>query len=133
MKCFLGDLKRRADAGEIDPATECRYDAALRYYRSFCQQRTIAKSYPHPSGVNREFRLQFAAFLSQCQVSPNGRTEAVSMPMKGQGFVLDTVRALFEWAADPERGNLLPDGFRNPFHRSIPSPDTRPDRRFPHP
>jgi integrase len=37
--------------------------------------------------------------------------------MKGQSFVLDTVRTLFAWAADPERGNLLPDGFRNPFLR----------------
>ena len=24
---------------------------------------------------------------------------------------------LFEWAADPDRGGLLPDGFRNPFRR----------------
>jgi hypothetical protein len=38
--------------------------------------------------------------------------------MKGQEFILDTVRALFGWAADPERGNLLPEGFRNPFLRS---------------
>jgi hypothetical protein len=37
--------------------------------------------------------------------------------MKGQAFVLDTVRAMLEWAADPERGNLLPDGFRDPFLR----------------
>jgi hypothetical protein len=29
--------------------------------------------------------------------------------------VLDTVRAMLEWAADPQRGGLLPDGFRNPF------------------
>jgi integrase len=37
--------------------------------------------------------------------------------MKGRRFVLDTVRALFEWAADTERGNLLPEGFHNPFLR----------------
>jgi hypothetical protein len=37
--------------------------------------------------------------------------------MKGQAFVLDTVRAMLEWAADPDRGRLLPDGFRNPFLR----------------
>jgi len=35
--------------------------------------------------------------------------------MKSPGFVLDTVRAVFAWAADPDRGGLLPAGFRNPF------------------
>ena len=32
-------------------------------------------------------------------------------------MVLDVTRALYEWAADPERGNLMPEGFRNPFLR----------------
>jgi integrase len=41
--------------------------------------------------------------------------------MKGRSFVLGTVRALFEWAADPDRGNLLPEGFRNPFRRRVDS------------
>ena len=45
------------------------------------------------------------------------RTQALARPMKGQRFVLDTVRAMYEWAADPERGRLLPEGFRNPFLR----------------
>jgi hypothetical protein len=38
--------------------------------------------------------------------------------MNGQTFVMDAVRALFEWGADPERGALLPEGFHNPFRRS---------------
>jgi integrase len=37
--------------------------------------------------------------------------------MRGQGFVLDAVRAMYEWAADADRGHLLPAGFRNPFRR----------------
>ncbi|HKB41103.1 MAG TPA: hypothetical protein VKD72_32040 [Gemmataceae bacterium] len=37
--------------------------------------------------------------------------------MRGHGFVLDTVRAMFEWAADADRGALLAEGFRNPFLR----------------
>ena len=41
----------------------------------------------------------------------------IARPMKGQAFVLDTVLAMLEWASDPDRGNLLPDGFRNPFLR----------------
>jgi hypothetical protein len=39
-------------------------------------------------------------------------------PMSGTSFVRDAVRAMFHWAADPDRGNLLPEGFRNPFRRS---------------
>jgi integrase len=37
--------------------------------------------------------------------------------MKGQAFVTDAVRAMLEWAADPDRGALLPDSFHNPFRR----------------
>ena len=38
--------------------------------------------------------------------------------MRGQNYVMDVVRSMLEWAVDPERGNLLPAGFRNPFVRS---------------
>lgn len=43
---------------------------------------------------------------------------ATVRPMRGQRFILDTVRGLFEWAIDPARGGLLPDGFRSPFRQS---------------
>jgi hypothetical protein len=119
VKAFVDDLRRRADAGDIDPATVRRYDAALKHYLAFCGQPAVARCYPHAAGIDRKFRLQLAAFLAQRQVMPNGRGQAEGRPMKGQGFVLDTVRALFEWAADPERGNVLPGGFRNPFLRAL--------------
>ena len=38
--------------------------------------------------------------------------------MRGQGTVIDTVRALFEWAGDTDRGGLLPESSKNPFLRS---------------
>jgi hypothetical protein len=117
VEAFLADLRRRAEAGDIDPATVRRYDAALRHYLAFCAQSAVAKGCPHAAGVNREFRLQLAAFLAQRPVTPNGSAQAEGRPMKGQGFILDTVRALYQWAADPGRGNLLPEGFRNPFLR----------------
>jgi hypothetical protein len=117
VAAFLADLHRRADAGDIDPGTVRRYDVALRHYRAFCSQPAILKTYPHAARVNRDFRLQLAAFLAQRPVTPNGRAQGRGRPMKGPGFVLDTVRALFEWAADPERASLLPEGFRNPFLR----------------
>lgn len=118
VEAFRADLQRRADAGELDPATVRRYAAALGHYLDFCEQADIARAFPNVSSVNRDFRLKLAAFLEQRQVAPNGRSQGQGRPMKGQAFVLDTVRALFEWAADPERGNRLPEGFRNPFLRS---------------
>ena len=112
---YLADLRRRADAGEVSPATVARYDDALQHYRAFCEQPEVGRAWPHPAGVNREFRLGLSAFLNGRAVSPNGRAAATRHPMRGQGFVLDTVRAMFEWAADADRGGLLPEGFRNPF------------------
>jgi hypothetical protein len=79
---------------------------------------SISKVYAHVAGINRDFRLAFAAFLSNRQVAANGNARAASRLMKSQAFVIETVRTLFEWASDPDRGNLLPDGFRNPFRRA---------------
>lgn len=118
VEAFRTDLQQRADAGDIDPATVRRYAAALQHYLAFCQEADIVRTFPNASGVNREFRLKLSAFLAQRQVTPNGRTQAQPQPMKGQGFILDTVRALYQWAADAERGGLFPEGFRNPFLRT---------------
>ncbi len=119
---YLADLRRRSDAGEIGPATVERFRTALDHYLSFCEQPGVAKKHPHASAVDREFRLAFAGFLANRWISSNGRAGAARRPMTGGGFVLDTVRALFEWAADPERGGLLPEGFRNPFRRAAGQP-----------
>jgi hypothetical protein len=98
---FLADLGRRSDAGEVSVRTVRRYAAALAHYRAFCADSEIARRFPTPTAVSREFRLAFAAALGD-----------------RPGFVLDVVRAVFEWAADPDRGQLLPEGFRNPFLRA---------------
>lgn len=117
VEAFLADAHRRADAGDLDPASVRRYGAALQHYLDFCEQLAIVRSCPHAAGVNREFRMQLAAFLEKRHVAPNGNAGADSRPMRGQRFVLDTVRALYQWSSDPERGNLLPEGFHNPFFR----------------
>jgi hypothetical protein len=114
---FLADLRQRANAGDIASGTVDRYRAALQHFLAFCEQPAIVKCFPYAANINREFRLQLSVFLTNRKVSPNGRAEASHRPMTAQSFVLDTVRALFEWASDPERGNLLPEGFRNPFRR----------------
>jgi len=115
MTGYLGDLGRRADAGEITPGTVERYRAALGHCEAFLVQPGIISRYAYAAGVDRDFALEFAAFLNARNVTPNGDPRARARPMKGQGFVLDAVRGMCEWAADPERGSLLPDGFRDPF------------------
>src|SRR5262245_39945217 len=77
----------------------------------------LPRAWPHAAGVNRDFRLTLSSFLTSRAVAPNGRAAATKHPMRGHGFVLDTVRAMFEWAADADRGALLAEGFRNPFLR----------------
>jgi hypothetical protein len=114
---FQKDLVSRANAGEIDARTVDRYRAALAHYLAFCCCSEVQKKFSGATGVNRDFRLGLCAFLANRNVTPNGRSVSTSRPMRGSGFVLDTVRAMFEWAANPDRGHLLPDGFRNPFLR----------------
>ncbi len=112
---FLIDLGRRADAGEIAPGTVRRYKTALRHYLRFCDQLAIRKDYPTVTSVNREFRLSFAAHVT-ARSHPSGK-QSISHSIHATP-VVEAVRAMFNWAADPDRGNLLPEGFRNPFDRT---------------
>ena len=114
---YLADLGQRADAGEVDPKTVRRYESALRHYTVFAGQPNVVKRYPTAGTVDREFRLEFAAFLATREVTGNGRPGAARQ-MRSPQFVADAIRALFAWGCDPDRGGLLPDGFRNPFLRS---------------
>ena len=114
---YLADLGRRADSGEVDPKTVRRYEGALRHCTVFTSQPKVVKRYPAAGTVDREFRLELAAFLATREVTGDGRPGS-PRPMRNPQFVADAVRALFAWACDPARGGLLPDGFRNPFLRS---------------
>lgn len=114
---FQADLHGRADAGEIDPRTVRRYESALNHYQGFVSQPEITHQFPHVSLVNREFALKLAAHLRSLQVSPNGHLNSSGRPMRRPDYVVDVTRAMFDWAADPQRGKLIPDGFRNPFLR----------------
>lgn len=114
---YIADLNRRANAGEIDIGTVRRYEASLRrHYLPYVQQPAISKKYSQVAKIDRDFQLEFTAHMQCVQVSPNGHHNSSRRPMKQPGFVLDVVRAMLEWASDPDRGNMLPDGFRNPFN-----------------
>lgn len=113
---FVTDLQIRSDAGEVTPATVRRYEAALAHYLAFAQS-PAARRYTDARTIDRSFALAFAAFLAERRVAPNGVTSGVQRRMKGCDFVWDAVRAMYRWAGDPDRGNRLGDGFRNPFLR----------------
>ena len=114
---FLADLNSRADAGEIDPRTVGRYESALRHYQAFVEQPSIHRQFPHISVVDRKFALELMAYLRTLQVHPNGHPHAHARLMRRPDYVLNVVRAAYDWAADPQRGKLIPEGFHNPFLR----------------
>lgn len=115
---FLGDLQGRADAGYLSLSTVERYKSALAHFQAFLAQPAVTKTCPLASRADRDLALRFAQFLSNRQVSPNGCRGATKRPLRGQDFVLDVVRAMYEWANDPARGNCLPAGFCNPFRKA---------------
>src|SRR4051794_5516428 len=51
VEAFLGDLGRRADAGQVGPGTVRRYAAALAHYTAFAEQPAVARATPHAAGV----------------------------------------------------------------------------------
>ena len=117
VEWFRADLHGRADAGEIDPRTVRRYESALRHYQGFVEQPSIHRQFPHISSVDRKFALELMAYLRTIPVRPNGHPHGQARPMRRPDYVLDVARSMFDWAADPQRGKLIPEGFHNPFLR----------------
>lgn len=112
---YVADLRKRVQAGEIAAKTVTRYQSALQHYLDFATQPNIEREFRQAPRVDRDFAMQFAGYLGQLEVSPNGHANTAKRPLVATKFVTDTVRGMFRWAADPDRGNLIPDGFRNPF------------------
>jgi integrase len=127
---FITDLDHRADAGEIDPRTAKRYGSALAHYVDFVEQPQVSAAFPSATQVNRDFVLQFAAYLESLRISPNGHPHAELRKMSSGRYVEDVARSMFAWAADPDRGGLLGTGFRNPFGGRRQSRQSNPEFLF---
>lgn len=117
---YVEDLDQRADAGEIAVSTRERYGSALDHYLDFSGQPEVSSRWPWPGRDDREFALRFVAYLNGLQITSNGHANTVRRPMHGCGcdYVVDVVRAVFQWASDPDRGHLLPHDMRNPFRKA---------------
>ncbi len=111
---YLAELQQRADAGEISPQTVARYGSALQHYLGFVRSAGLAESQGIHQ-INREFQLRLAAYLRSVSVSRNGHPQGPRQPLTRGDYVLDVVRGMYRWATDPQRGNLLGDGFLDPF------------------
>lgn len=115
VKAFKQNLKKRADSGEIDIATVERYSSAVNFYMDFTRRPNVSRKYASVAEVDRDFQLEFTTYLSNVQVAPNGHPNSVVRPLKNPSYVVDVIRAMLQWAADPRKGDLLPRGFDNPF------------------
>jgi hypothetical protein len=94
VAAYIKDLECRAKAGEIELGTVARYRAPLEcHYLAFVVRPEVARSYPWVAGVDRRFQLEAAQFLQSRNVAANGRAASVGRPMRGQRYVIDTVRA----------------------------------------
>lgn len=103
VDAYTADLRRRADAGEIDPRTVNRYASALtNHYLAYALQPSVERQFRQVATVNRDFRLDFAGFLANTSVRPNGHPNTAPRPMRGQNYVMNVVRAMFRWATDPD-------------------------------
>jgi integrase len=118
INAFLDDLTHRVEAGEVAPQTCRRYASAIEHYDRFIHDLGLAGTPIEPDGIDREHALRFTQFLATRKVAPNGHPHSKRRHLTRPDTVLDTVRAMFQWAADPGRGALLPVTFVNPFLRS---------------
>lgn len=118
VELFTNDLDLRSNAGEIDPKTVQRYRDALKHYLAFANHSDHGLRTNNVQRVDRAFQMALATYLNRVEVTPNGRAQGKRRPMSHAQYVIDVVRAMFCWAADPLRGNLLGDGFVNPFKQS---------------
>lgn len=118
VEAYTNDLDERAEAGEVTVRTRDRYASALSHYLVFVDDLAGGSVSKKTTDVDRPFALRFLSFLSKRVVAPNGHPHATPRPLSNPEFVIDTVRAMYEWAADPTRGGQLPERFPNPFLRS---------------
>ena len=115
ISAYQADLARRANAGEISPATQRRYASALRHFADFAAESPGRVALDKAAAADRVFQQEFSAYLQKTRLTANGTATIRKKPLSDASFVLDVVRSMYEWGADPHRGALLPADFRNPF------------------
>ena len=108
-------LEKRADMGEIAPATVMRYKNAIVHFEHFVKQPHILSRFDRVCKVDSNFAMDFRAYLKNLWITPNGHSKGMKKRLTSAPYVMDVVRGLFVWAMNDRSGHLLPEGFINPF------------------
>jgi hypothetical protein len=108
-------LEKRADMGEIAPATVMRYKNAIVHFEHFVKQPHILSRFDRVYKVDSNFAMDFRAYLKNLWITPNGHSKGMKKRLTSVPYVMDVVRGLFVWAMNDRSGHLLPEGFINPF------------------
>jgi hypothetical protein len=108
-------LEKRADMGEIAPATVMRYKNAIVHFEHFVKQPHILSRYDRVCKVDSNFAMDFRAYLKNLWITPNGHSKGMKKRLTSAPYVINVVRGLFVWAMNDRSGHLLPEGFINPF------------------
>lgn len=115
IDAYIGDVRRRKGK-----RTAARYRNWLNHLIAYIQRPDVARRYPNAIHLDRDFVMDFIAFLNQRYVPRNGREAAKLAPMSRKGIreILDRFRALLVFAKKPDV-NLLPVDFNIPVSRDL--------------
>lgn len=115
IEAYIQDVKRRKGK-----RTAARYRNWLNHLLAFTQRPDVARRYPYVINLDRDFVLDFIAFLNQRTVPRNGREGGKLIPMSKKGIreILDRLKAALVFAKKSEV-NLLPVDFAIPVSKDV--------------
>ncbi|MCA9070369.1 MAG: phage integrase SAM-like domain-containing protein, partial [Planctomycetaceae bacterium] len=100
--------------------TAADYQSRFTSLLAFAEDHENRQRWPYLEDIDRQFALEFRAFLHQRITTRNGHSGAIPGPMSARQIrnVLSCSGTLLNWAKDPQI-NLLPAHFMNPFTRDV--------------
>ncbi|QDU21803.1 hypothetical protein [Urbifossiella limnaea] len=132
----LAEVFLAAKRKQVGIQTATDYRARLVPLLVFAELPANRKRWPLAADVDAGFVTDARAHLYACRTSRNGRAAGQPRPLSPRQIVnvMETLRAMLAWAADP-RNNKLPPGWLNPVTRgSVGTPPAKdPFRRDPLP
>ena len=108
--------------------TAADYQSRFISLFAFAEDPENRRRWPYLEDIDRQFALEFRAFLHQRMTTRNGHSGATPRPMSARQIrnVLSCSGTLLNWAKDPQV-NLLPTYFINPFTCEILVPCPKKD------
>jgi len=123
----LAEVYLAAKRKQVGTQTATDYRARLIPLLAFAELPANRKRWPLAADVDAGFVTDARAHLYACRTTRNGRTGGQPRPLSPRQIVnvMETLRAMLAWAADP-RNNKLPPGWLNPVTRgSVGTPPAK--------